>query len=82
MYNSSKRKVIKISNFHDLRVAKEGFRYEVKLREQALKLGVSQFKDNLRESAKKSAQHFTQKIVTVALTEFLKRRIRKQSSAS
>lgn len=69
----SKRKY-QLSTVGDLRVAKEGFRYEAKLREQSLLTGAKQFRSSVREAAKNTLKETTQKLIYLVILNILKNR--------
>jgi hypothetical protein len=61
-----------ISTLTDLRVAKEGFRYEAKQREQFLMTGVTQFRSSVREAAKNTLKETAQRMVYLVVLNLLK----------
>lgn len=66
-----------LTTLSDLRVAKEGYRYEAKLRKQLLLSGVDQFRDTVREAAKNTLKDATQRVVYLLVLNIMKKRIRK-----
>lgn len=74
MFNFVRKNKIKIHSRHDLVVAKEVLRYEVKLREQALSTGISSFGTSLKEAAKSTLKDITTKLIMVGLVKLLTKR--------
>ena len=66
------RRKYEISTLSDLRVAKEGFRYEAKLREQFLLTGVDQFTSSFKDAVKSTLRETAQKMVTLVILNILK----------
>ncbi len=71
----SERK-FQLNTLGDLRVAKEGYRYEAKLREQLLLTGIDQFRSTVREAARNTLKEATQRVVYLVVLNFLKKKIK------
>lgn len=69
----SKRKY-QISTLADLRVAKEGYRYEAKLYEQSLFTGVNHFTSSFKEAAKNTLKDAAQRIIYLVVLNIMKNR--------
>jgi len=63
-----------LSTVSDLRVAKEGFRYEAKLREQFLLTGVKQFRSSVREAARNTLKETAEKMIYLVILNIMKNR--------
>lgn len=77
MAKAVKIRNVKIKNYGDLRHAKEIFRYEAKVNEQALLSGFSYFGDLLKVSARSSMRYYGRKFLYKAIIRLLKTRSRK-----
>lgn len=65
-----------LNTLSDMRVAKEGYRYEAKLREQLLRTGAEQFGSTLREAAKNTLKDATQRVIYLVVLNLLKKRFK------
>ncbi len=74
MSKAVKIRNVKIKTVDDLKHAKELFRYEAKVNEQALLSGFSHFGELMRISARSSMEHYGRKILIHALLRLLKSR--------
>ncbi len=77
MNKAVKIRNVKIKTVDDLKHAKEIFRYEARVNEQALISGFKHFGDLVRISARSSLQHYGRKILYYGLIRLLHNKSRK-----
>jgi hypothetical protein len=68
---------VKIKTVDDLKHAKELFRYEAKVNQQAAISGLNHFGEIFRSSARRSVQRYGQKLLVTALLKVLSSRFRR-----
>ncbi len=77
MSKAVKIRNVKIKTVDDLKHAKELFRYEAKVNEQALLSGFNHLGDLVRSSARRSIEKYGQKLIIYSALKLLRSRFRK-----
>lgn len=68
-----KTQVRKISSLNELKLLKERYRYEVKLKEQSLNTEFTYFRNDLRSAARQTVNNMIEKMLITLALRFLRK---------